>query len=125
MTNEVIQANKVLLICDTYYMEKANFRKGGVGWETMIIQGDMLAQGDNKQKYIAIVRAERAEMALPIYIRSKFALNWGPGQITDDLMQELVLLLFDCDVAPELGPVPDYVKDKLSLKTRIASSSAE
>ena len=48
MTNEVIMAEKVLLVCDKYYMEKADFRKGGVGLETIIIQGDMLAQGDNK-----------------------------------------------------------------------------
>lgn len=60
MTNEVILADKVLLVCDRFYMEKADFRRGGVGWETMIIQGDMLAQGDNKQKYIAIVREEEA-----------------------------------------------------------------
>lgn len=38
MTNELIMADKVLLICDKYYAEKADNRKGGVGWETMIIR---------------------------------------------------------------------------------------
>ncbi|MBV6499749.1 MAG: hypothetical protein CJBNEKGG_02212 [Prosthecobacter sp.] len=33
MTNEVIMADKVLLVCDRFYMEKADFRKGGVGWK--------------------------------------------------------------------------------------------
>ena len=79
MTNEVIMAEKVLLICDKHYMEKADFRKGGVGWETMIIQGDMLAQGDNKQKYIAIIREDRADQALPIYMKSKYAFQLGQG----------------------------------------------
>src|SRR6266851_5932296 len=97
MTNEVILADKILLVCDSHYMQKADFRKGGLGWETMIIQGDMLAQGDNKQKYIAIVREEQAEKALPIYIRSKFALNWGKETVSEEQLQELVLLLFDCD----------------------------
>jgi hypothetical protein len=112
MTNEVILANKVLLVCDSHYMQKADFRKGGVGWETMIIQGDMLAQGDNKQKYIAIVREEQVEKALPIYIRSKFALNWGKKPISSDQLKELVLLLFDCDIEPELGDIPEYVRAK-------------
>lgn len=115
MTNEVIMAEKVLLVCDRYYMEKANFRKGGVGWETMIIQGDMLAQGDNKQKYIAIIREEAADEALPIYMKSKYAFDWGKDTgIDPDSLRELVLCIFDCDTEPELGAVPAYVKQKIN-----------
>jgi hypothetical protein len=111
MTNEVIMADKVLLICDRFYMEKADFRKGGVGWETMIIQGDMLSQGDNKQKYIAIVREDEAEKVLPTYMKSKYAFSWGrSSHIDPDRLKELVLCIFDCDTEPELGAVPDYVK---------------
>ena len=114
MTNEVIMAEKVLLVCDKYYMEKADFRKGGVGWETMIVQGDMLAQGDNKQKYIAIIREDEAEKALPIYLKSKYAFNWGKNSDIDpERLKELVLCIFDCDTEPELGAVPDYVRKKL------------
>ena len=36
MTNELIMADKVLLICDKYYAAKSDNRIGGVGWETMI-----------------------------------------------------------------------------------------
>jgi hypothetical protein len=114
MTNEVIMADKVLLICDKYYMEKADFRKGGVGWETMVIQGDMLAQGDNKQKYIAIVREDDVDDALPIYMKSKYAFNWGKSDDIDtERLKELVLCIFDCDTEPELGAVPAYVKQRI------------
>ncbi len=113
MTNEVIMAEKVLLICDRHYMEKADFRKGGVGWETMIIQGDMLAQGDNRQKYIAIIREDAADEALPIYMKSKYAFNWGKeSEIDPEHLKELVLCTFDCDTEPELGNVPEYIKEK-------------
>lgn len=114
MTNEVILADKVLLICDRHYMEKADFRKGGVGWETMIIQGDMLSQGDNKQKYIAIIREKAADEALPIYIKSKYAFNWGKeADIDSDHLKDLVLCIYDCDTEPELGEVPAYVIEKI------------
>lgn len=115
MTNEIVMAEKVLLICDRHYIEKSDFRKGGVGWEAMIIQGDMLAQGDNKQKYIAIIREEDAEQGLPIYMKSKYALSWA-GKSPDDAqkLKELVMCIFDCDNEPELGPIPSYVKEKLS-----------
>lgn len=110
MTNEVVMADKVLLICDKYYIEKADIRRGGVGWETMIIQGDMLAQGDNKQKYIAIIREDEVEKGLPIYMRSKFAFVWKKTDAIDGTQKkELILRLFDCDIEPELGPIPDYV----------------
>lgn len=110
MTNEVIMADKVLLICDRFYMEKADFRKGGVGWETMIIQGDMLSQGDNKQKYIAVVREDTPEKALPTYMKSRYAFYWGRGaEIEAERLKELVLCIFDCDTEPELGGVPEYV----------------
>lgn len=113
MTNEVILADKVLIICDGFYMEKADFRKGGVGWETMIIQGDMLAQGDNKQKYIAIIREDNIDKALPKYMKSKYAFNWGRSDAIDpERLKELVYCIFDCEIEPELGPVPDYVMSK-------------
>lgn len=117
MTNEVILADKVILICERYYMEKANVRKGGVGWETMIIQGDMLTQGDNQSKYIAIMREKNPDEALPIYMKSKYALNWGNQlEIEESKFKELLHCIFDCDVAPEIGPIPSYIQESLQKK---------
>jgi hypothetical protein len=121
MTNEVVMADKVLLICDKYYAEKADFRKGGVGWETMIIQGDMLAQGDNKQKYIAILRDSEGAKTMPTYMKSKYAFNWGiDADIDPARLKDLVLCIFDCDTEPALGPVPDYVRE-LQIKAVAAA----
>ena len=77
----------------------------------MVIQGDMLAQGDNKQKYIAIIREKSADEAIPIYMKSKYAFNWGKSNsISPDRLKELVLCIFDCETEPELGAIPNYVK---------------
>jgi len=117
MANEVTLADKVLLICDRFYMERADVKTGGVGWETMIIQGDMLTRGENARKYVAILREEKADEALPAYLRSKYAFHWGPGhKIESAKLKELLLCLFDCEIAPELGAVPDYVLDTLFIK---------
>jgi len=121
MTNEVTQADKVLLVCDRLYMEKADFRKGGVGWETMIIQGDMLAQGDNRQKYIALVRENAIDQALPIYMKSKMALAWGADdEINEDRFRELLMCIFDCDDEPELGPIPDFIRSRVARTSQQA-----
>lgn len=112
MTNEVIMADKVLLICDKYYAEKADNRKGGVGWETMIIQGDMLSRQE-QSKYIAILRDSDIDQSLPIYVKSRYALNWSVDKVADEDFNELLLYLFDCDIEPPIGEIPDFVKEKL------------
>ena len=77
----------------------------------MIIQGDMLAQGDTKAKYIAIIREEAVEKALPIYMRSRYALHWGRKKDIDPTaLEELVLLLYNRETEPPLGKAPLYVR---------------
>ncbi len=116
MTNEIILADKVLLICDQYYAEKSDARKGGIGWESMIIQGDMLSH-QVQEKYIAIIKEEGIDKSLPIYVRSKFAIDWSPyadGNIPENAFNELLINLFDCNLEPPLGPIPDFILENQS-----------
>lgn len=112
MTNEVIMADKVLLICDKYYAEKADTRRSGVGWETMIILGDMLSTQE-QTKYIGIIRDKDIDQSLPVYVRSKYCLNWVDDAQVEKDFNDLILYLFDCDIEPPIGDIPDFVKEKL------------
>lgn len=112
MTNEVIMADKVLLICDKYYAEKADTRRSGVGWETMIILGDMLSSQE-QTKYIGIIRDADIDQSLPIYVRSKYCLNWSDDEQVEKEFNDLILYLFDCDIEPPIGDIPDFVLSKL------------
>ncbi|MCI8772243.1 MAG: TIR domain-containing protein [Lachnospiraceae bacterium] len=111
MTNELVMADKVLLICDKFYAEKADSRRGGVGWETMIIQGDMLSHADTG-KYICIVRDKEIDKGLPIYVRSKYSLHWPNESFTEEDFKILLYDIFDCDIEPELGEIPVYIIEK-------------
>lgn len=113
MTNELLMADKVLLICDKYYAEKADNRKGGVGWETMVIQGDMLSRQE-QNKYVAILRDADIDQSLPIYVKSRYALNWADDEQVDKEFDELLLYLFDCDIEPPIGEIPSFIKEKLT-----------
>lgn len=108
MTDELIKAEKVLLVCDKFYAEKANMQKAGVGWETMIVQGDMLAQGLNN-KYIAVSFGD-FDTNIPIYMKSKLAIN---REDIDKDIDSLLVHLFDIDVAPEIKAVPKRILDKM------------
>lgn len=113
MTNELIMADKVLLICDKHYAEKADARNGGVGWETMIIQGDMMSHMESG-KYICILRERNIDQGLPIYVKSKYSLQWTEPEISGHDLNELLYHLFDCDLEPAIGDIPKFIIDKLN-----------
>lgn len=115
MANEIIMADKVLLICDKNYSNKSDNRKGGVGWESMIIQGDMLYRQD-QVKYISLLRDSDIDRSLPIYVKSKYALDWTNDNAIEEKFEELLLCLFDCDLEPPLGNIPQHILEKLRLK---------
>lgn len=115
MTNELAMADKVLLICDKHYARKADSRNGGVGWETMIIQGDMLAHQDSS-KYICIVREPEFDKGMPIYVKSKFALHCTESAIPRDDYENLLKNLFDCPELLPQGEIPEFIRQQLLQK---------
>lgn len=110
MTNEINLANKVLLICDKYYLSKIDSHRGGVSWETMIIQGDMLMNQDSN-KYICIMREENVELSLPMYMRTKYSLCCSGNEIKEDVFRQLLLNLFECEEIPPISSIPQFIKD--------------
>lgn len=112
MTNELIMADKVLLICDKFYAKKADSRNGGVGWETMIIQRDMMLHAQSN-KYICIIREENFDYGIPLYAQTKFSLQWTGTEILEENFRKLLYYLFEIDVEPELGEIPKDILDKI------------
>lgn len=74
VTNPAI--DKVLIMSDRVYAEKADTRKGGVGDETTVISSEVY-KNVNQQKFIPVVmeRNEDGEAFLPAYLNSSG--HWG------------------------------------------------
>lgn len=89
MCNELDLADRVILVCDEQYAARADRRHGGVGWETMIVQGDMYADmyrnrpEDAPAKYIPVVRSRSRNEGLPRYLRTRLTHDAPPGQADD------------------------------------------
>lgn len=113
MTNELLMADKVILICDKFYAKKADSRNGGVGWETMVIQGDMMLHAQ-LNKYICIIREENFDEGIPMYAKTKFSLHWTEPEVLEENFHQLLYLLFDIDEEPELGDIPTDIKQMLN-----------
>ncbi len=102
MCNELAMARKVVVVCDEAYKQKADGRLGGVGWETMIIQGDIAGLPPDSTKYQVVVRAPELEKGLPTYLRTRYAFH-APGPVQDPAFrEELVKELLDLPIDPTL-----------------------
>lgn len=95
MCNELALAQKVVIVCDEEYKQKADGRLGGVGWETMVIQGDIANLPPDSTKYQVIVRAENINSGLPLYLKTRFAFHTKPSDPADLFREDLVKELLD------------------------------
>jgi hypothetical protein len=120
MCNELEQADRVLLICDERYSDRADGRHGGVGWETMLIQGDLYAAmyGDQSHtphtgsKYIPIVLTSDLDQGRPKYLKTLLAVHWPEGADEEKRRKDLVRELFgDSKIleGPPIGPRPTWL----------------
>jgi len=95
MCNELALAKKVVVVCDEIYKQKADGRLGGVGWETMIIQGDLANTPSDSTKYQIIVRTEDMYSGLPNYLKTKYAYHARPSDPQNLFREALVRELLD------------------------------
>jgi hypothetical protein len=95
MCNELAMADRVVIITDEAYKAKADGRSGGVGWETMVIQGDIANLPPDSTKYQVIVRSEVLQDGLPLYLKTKYAFHAKPSQPAGGVREELLRELLD------------------------------
>jgi TIR domain len=120
MEESIRVADKVLVICDRTYCEKANGRHGGVGTETLIITPDVYR--DTKQeKFIPIsLEEENGEYLLPDFFKSRFALSMTLGNL-DKTYKELERLIWEEPLLtpPPRGKKPDFKEEKKEEDTLV------
>lgn len=103
MCNELVQADRVILVCDELYRQRADHRLGGVGWETMLIQGDIYSQPFDSVKYQIVVRTEALQDGLPRYLKTRRAFHARPSGDEGAFRSELLDILLH-DEAPTSAP---------------------
>jgi len=90
MCNELALANRVVIVSNEAYKAKADGRIGGVGWETMIIQGDIASLPPDSTKYQVIVRSESLNDGLPLFLKTRYVYHARPSEKSDCFRGELV-----------------------------------
>ena len=107
--------NKVLLICDRTYAEKANTREGGVGDETMVISPEVYAKA-TETKYIPVIfeRDENGKEYTPAYLKSRIYIDLSDDEQFEKNYETLLRALHNKpeNRKPALGKMPEWLNDE-------------
>lgn len=107
--------NKVLIILDKQYTEKANFRTGGVGTETQIISPSIYSDV-SQEKFIPVVAEvdEEGKPFLPTFIESRIYIDLSDKSNFEDEYEKLLRNIYQrpANKKPKLGKPPSYLFDE-------------
>ncbi len=122
VTDESIQ--KVILVCEKTYAEKADKRVGGVGTETQIISPEIYAN-QKQEKFVAVVteRDEEGKPYLPTYYKSKVYIDFSDSSAYAESFEQLLRCIYDKPLhkKPPLGSKPDFLEEN-ALSISLATS---
>ena len=120
MEQSIHEADKVLILCEKGYADKANNRTGGVGTETMIITPEVLKKHSQK-KYIPVVMDNSVEV--PSYLKSRYAVYFTTED--EEEFKGLCFAIFGKrrKKKPIVKPIPAWLEDEPSGQERVASGS--
>lgn len=108
------EINRVALICDRAYVEKANRRDGGVGIEAQIITLSIY-ESHQQTKFVALVTEldEQGKPYVPTYYGSKKWLKFFDDSTYSEDFETLLRWIFDkpLDKVPPLGKPPAFLTE--------------
>lgn len=123
---QMVQDNsldKVLIICDKGYKEKADERTGGVGTETQIISPALYGK-ISETKFIPIIAEEgdkEFDEYMPNYIKSRIGIVMSSPESYINGYEELLRVIYDKPryKKPKIGKKPSFLNEESKLTTKL------
>jgi len=124
MERSVSESDRVLMICTEQYVKKADEGKGGVGYEAMIVTGE-LVRDLGTSKFIPVVRQARGSAVLPRSVSTRFYVNLSEDKNYDEQFDSLLRELHEVPTSrkPHLGKNP-YAQQPFGAETPPAPSKS-
>ncbi|BCA03504.1 hypothetical protein H12S4_44080 [Bradyrhizobium diazoefficiens] len=123
------EIDKVIMVFDRRYVEKANDRSGGVGTEAQIITSQIYDKSD-QDKFIGVIAQVDPEGKpyKPLYYASRLHLDLSNADIYAENFDQLLRWLFGKPAYPKpaLGKAPEFLNDNsvvLPTRSRAQRSS--
>lgn len=107
MQKGILEADRVLLVCSGAYVSKAEAGTGGVGFERLIVTGEVVQNIDTR-KFIPLVRGNPTEPHVPRFLGPRLYIDFNDDTEYETKREELLreLLGAPLSVKPPLGTNP-------------------
>lgn len=115
--------DKVLIICDKGYKEKADNREGGVGTETQILTPELYGK-ISETRYIPVIAQEGEnsfDEYMPNYIKSRIGIVMSSPDSYMKGYEELLRAIYDKPrfIKPKLGNKPSFLDNEVKTATKL------
>lgn len=107
MERSVALSDRVLMICTETYVRKADDGKGGVGYEAMVVTGELVSDL-GKNKFVPVVRQKNPPKVLPRCVSTRFYVDLSDDTTWEEGFETLLRELHQSPkvVKPPLGTNP-------------------
>ena len=124
MEQSIEKADKVLIILTPNYKVRAEERKSGVGYESLMITQEIFESPITKIKFLPILRIGDSKTSSPKFLKSKIYHNMVDDKVYYSELHKLAKLIHDQPAIkmPKLGAVPNF--DEPSIDPIIDSAKA-
>jgi hypothetical protein len=112
------ELQKVVIVSDKLYAERADGRSGGVGTETQIISREVY-ENQQQNKFVAVIteRDDNGNPYLPVYYKSRIYIDLSDESRYADNFEKLLRWVYDKPLfmRPELGAKPAFLNDSSTI----------
>jgi TIR domain len=107
MQNGISKADRVIMICSSAYVKKADAGKGGVGYERLIVTAEMV-QSIDTTKFIPILRGSDPGKKIPLFLGPRLYIDFENDAEYDQRLTDLAREIHGAPAVskPPLGPNP-------------------
>jgi len=110
----------VIAVCTPRYKSRSDVRDGGVGYEGDIMTAAVFT-GANQRKFIPVLRSGKWNDAAPFWLLGRVYIDLTGDPYSESKYKELLRALHGArEVAPPIGPRPDFGADKTALSPALA-----
>jgi hypothetical protein len=116
MERGIADSDRVVLVCTPSYAAKSRDAKGGVGYERLVVNGQ-LAQNVDTNKFICILRSGSADTTIPEYAQARLFLDFSQDECYKDAFTNLLRTILGAPASPKpsVGPNP-FAGDSLEVR---------
>ena len=124
MEGSIARSDRVLLVCTEEYVSRADSGSGGVGYERLVVTGELVERIDTK-KFVPLVRQSASVKRLPHFLGSRLYIDFSAGDAFEARLDDLTREIHGVPkaVKPSLGPNPFAGAAPDHAVTRTASLS--